>query len=207
MCLVELMNVKNLNGECRWSLIAGRLPGRTDNEIKNYWNTHIRRKLLSRGIDPTTHRPLNDPSHNQSHIASSASAAHHQHQHSPDQILIKDENNKRVEVCPDLNLELTISLPHHNHQSSLTSNNNNGGSSTAGDGYDFLGLKSGTVLDCRSSITQIDWRALKEWFLCVPFIILKLPLASFFWMYNLLMKDAYRIYINIISGHFDDPLI
>lgn len=44
----------------KWSLIAGRLPGRTDNEIKNYWNTHIRRKLLSRGIDPTTHRPIND---------------------------------------------------------------------------------------------------------------------------------------------------
>ncbi|KAI7737649.1 hypothetical protein M8C21_001782, partial [Ambrosia artemisiifolia] len=49
----------------RWSLIAGRLPGRTDNEIKNYWNTHIRRKLLNRGIDPATHRPLNDPNHHQ----------------------------------------------------------------------------------------------------------------------------------------------
>uniref|UniRef100_A0A453HIE4 Myb-related protein 308 n=1 Tax=Aegilops tauschii subsp. strangulata TaxID=200361 RepID=A0A453HIE4_AEGTS len=43
----------------KWSLIAGRLPGRTDNEIKNYWNTHIKRKLLARGMDPHTHRPLN----------------------------------------------------------------------------------------------------------------------------------------------------
>ncbi|WOL11141.1 Myb-related protein 308 [Canna indica] len=42
----------------KWSLIAGRLPGRTDNEIKNYWNTHIKRKLISRGIDPQTHRPI-----------------------------------------------------------------------------------------------------------------------------------------------------
>ncbi|CAL9215948.1 unnamed protein product [Arabidopsis halleri] len=44
----------------KWSLIAGRLPGRTDNEIKNYWNTHIKRKLLSRGIDPNTHRLINE---------------------------------------------------------------------------------------------------------------------------------------------------
>ncbi|EXC01078.1 Transcription factor [Morus notabilis] len=44
----------------KWSLIAGRLPGRTDNEIKNYWNTHIKRKLISRGLDPQTHRPLNE---------------------------------------------------------------------------------------------------------------------------------------------------
>ncbi|KAF3970985.1 hypothetical protein ACB098_01G088700 [Castanea mollissima] len=28
----------------RWSLIAGRLPGRTDNEIKNYWNTVLAKR-------------------------------------------------------------------------------------------------------------------------------------------------------------------
>ncbi|GLJ47516.1 hypothetical protein SUGI_1003270 [Cryptomeria japonica] len=28
----------------RWAMIAGRLPSRTANEIKNYWNTHITKK-------------------------------------------------------------------------------------------------------------------------------------------------------------------
>jgi len=45
-------------------LIAGRIPGRTDNEIKNYWNTHLSKKLISQGIDPRTHKPLNPPSIN-----------------------------------------------------------------------------------------------------------------------------------------------
>ncbi|KAM0899545.1 hypothetical protein ACQ4PT_021223 [Festuca glaucescens] len=43
---------------CRWSLIAGRLPGRTDNEIKNYWNSHLSKKLIAQGLDPRTHMPL-----------------------------------------------------------------------------------------------------------------------------------------------------
>ncbi|PIN23961.1 hypothetical protein CDL12_03306 [Handroanthus impetiginosus] len=32
----------------RWSRIARKLPGRTDNEIKNYWRTHMRKKAQER---------------------------------------------------------------------------------------------------------------------------------------------------------------
>ncbi|GMI84529.1 myb domain protein 5 [Hibiscus trionum] len=58
----------------RWSLIAGRIPGRTDNEIKNYWNTHLSKKLISQGIDPRTHRPLN-PNQLPSHLKPSSSSS------------------------------------------------------------------------------------------------------------------------------------
>ncbi|KAH9533718.1 hypothetical protein CY35_18G066900 [Sphagnum magellanicum] len=42
----------------RWSLIAAKMPGRTDNDIKNHWNTRLKKKLCDMGIDPVTHKPI-----------------------------------------------------------------------------------------------------------------------------------------------------
>ncbi|XP_004246186.1 transcription factor MYB53 [Solanum lycopersicum] len=55
-----IINLHSLLGN-KWSKIASHLPGRTDNEIKNLWNTHLKKKLFKSGIDPVTHQPITDP--------------------------------------------------------------------------------------------------------------------------------------------------
>ena len=56
----------------RWSKIASHFPGRTDNEIKNHWNTRIKKRLKLLGVDPVTHKPLKQPADGQkSHVSRS----------------------------------------------------------------------------------------------------------------------------------------
>ncbi|KZV39333.1 MYB domain class transcription factor [Dorcoceras hygrometricum] len=145
----------------KWSLIAGKLPGRTDNEIKNYWNTHIRRRLIGRGIDPATHRSINDPAPNtqveeitKTISFSGATDYYNKKQRNACGILNKLEENSIVieqEQLADLNLELRISPPcQKQQQESLRTGGRMiiSGSRNNSERYDFLGLKTG-VLDYR----------------------------------------------------------
>ncbi|CAK8569810.1 unnamed protein product [Lathyrus sativus] len=57
----------------RWSVIASKLHGRTDNDVKNYWNTKLKKKILAGKINlkslsgndnttpPITSLPQNSP--------------------------------------------------------------------------------------------------------------------------------------------------
>ena len=157
-------------------MIAGRLPGRTDNEIKNYWNTHIRRKLLNRGIDPATHRPLNEAASSAT-VVTVATASNisfgKQEQETTSSSNGSVVKGSILERCPDLNLELTISPPRQQHQQQQPQKNlcfvcslglpkskdcscnvanavtaNNTAPPASASAYDFLGLKTNGVWDC-----------------------------------------------------------
>ncbi|KAK4477731.1 hypothetical protein RD792_016988 [Penstemon davidsonii] len=112
-----IINLHALLGN-KWSLIAARLPGRTDNEIKNYWNTHIKRKLISRGIDPQTHKP-SYPKDNIINYDPKTSISPKQPQNFAMQsgknisfsVTKSDSNNSNNYEDPRINLELSISLP------------------------------------------------------------------------------------------------
>ncbi|KAM5552308.1 transcription factor MYB46-like [Rosa sericea] len=41
----------------KWSQIAARLPGRTDNEIKNFWNSALKKRLKNNNISTSTSSP------------------------------------------------------------------------------------------------------------------------------------------------------
>ncbi|KAL3647156.1 hypothetical protein CASFOL_008124 [Castilleja foliolosa] len=116
----------------KWSAIAARLPGRTDNEIKNYWNTHIRKRLLKMGIDPVTHAPrldlldlssiLNSPQLNLSNLLGLAMSLVSSH-NNENQMLLNSHFQGQVPIVQPNQFENIINQQNLTTTSSFDNNN------------------------------------------------------------------------------------
>ncbi|XP_010934813.1 transcription factor MYB86 [Elaeis guineensis] len=63
-----IMNLQAKLGN-KWSRIAMHLPGRTDNEVKNYWNSYLKKKVINaQGSDPHGSATKSPDSTNQSQV-------------------------------------------------------------------------------------------------------------------------------------------
>lgn len=95
----------------RWSIIAAQLPGRTDNDVKNYWNTKLKKRLLGRRKDRDT----------QQHRSSAATTAVENEPSSTENMMNDGERAlsasamERIQLCMQLQeLQNPLSAAIHN---------------------------------------------------------------------------------------------
>ncbi|KAF3539374.1 hypothetical protein F2Q69_00018841 [Brassica cretica] len=103
----------------RWSAIATHLPKRTDNEIKNYWNTHLKKRLVKMGIDPVTHKPKNaTPLSSLGGISKNAATLSHMAQWESARLEAEARLARESKL---LHYQTKVSSSHHDHLNIISS--------------------------------------------------------------------------------------
>ncbi|KAF5444802.1 hypothetical protein F2P56_033902 [Juglans regia] len=128
----------------RWSVIASQLPGRTDNDVKNYWNTKLKKKLgnilsvnTTKSHDKVDHvgsKPKSLPCVSGAEIPSSVNVSSSQNRNPSTSFglsanfhsLSSDPINQTY--CPELNMDVSdqfVSTCASTSRNSTTSTRNN----------------------------------------------------------------------------------
>ncbi|KAF7819657.1 transcription factor MYB35 [Senna tora] len=95
------------------NLHEARLPGRTDNDVKNHWNTKLRKRLMKMGIDPVTHKPVSQVLSDLGTISLQNTTTH-----------IPPSPTTTELDQPHHNLQFQLNINPHNNNNNVPNNNN-----------------------------------------------------------------------------------
>ncbi|CAI0457204.1 unnamed protein product [Linum tenue] len=161
----------------RWSKIASHFPGRTDNEIKNHWNTRIKKKLKMAGVDLPTHQPI-DLDHengvhkdgdNKEHENQQVEEKEHEFSTKLNETTTIDDQdlltNYEVLMTGGGNLELEGAWSSRNTNYSTTSTNSDQGSSSSSieDSNDLNDRHQSAGSKAQLGDDGEDYGSLKQW--------------------------------------------